>query len=78
MNWSKPPNEQPARHERKDRRRFHVLLALTMVTTTVAGYWHMTMFMDLTSASPRPDGLDIAVGALQFSATLLAILGVAP
>ena len=75
MNWSKPPNEQPARHERKDRRRFHVLLALTMVTTTVAGYWHMTMFMDLTSASPRPDGLDIAVGALQFTATLLAILG---
>ena len=75
MSWPTPHNWRQIRHERKDVRIFAILLALTLITTTVAGYWHMTMFVEMTTGSKAPNGIGMSMGAIQFSAALLAILG---
>ena len=75
MSWPTPHNWRQIRHERKDVRIFAILLTLTLITTTVAGYWHMTMFMEMTTGSKAPNGIGMSMGAIQFSAALLAILG---
>ena len=75
MSWPTPYNWRQIRHERKDVWRFSILLGLTLITTTVAGYWHMTMFVEMTEAPVPADTLRLAAGAIQFSAALIGIIG---
>ena len=75
MSWPTPHNWRQLRHEPREIATFAILLTLTVVTMTVAGHWHMSMFVELTAAADPSDRLAMWVGALQFTAALLAILG---